>query len=174
MSHRGIIVGYDPGITTAISILDTHGKIVSLVSKRNIGKGEIVKYISRFGKPLIVSTDKNPLPRSVEKLASTFSSKVSYPEISMSVIEKQQLAKETDIVTKNDHEIDALAASIKAWRKYKGLSLKVERSLNEIGLMEFYDDVLAKLIREESGNINNAINELGFIEWLKSYRERKS
>ena len=80
IARRGLIVGYDPGTTSAISILDIRGNLISLISKRDIGKANTIKIIAQFGRPLIISTDKNPLPRSVEKLASKFGVKSFIPE----------------------------------------------------------------------------------------------
>ena len=84
-ARRGLIIGYDPGITSAISILDMHGNLISLISKRDIGRSNAIKLISEFGRPLLISTDKNPLPRSVGKLASKFGVKPYYPKTSLSI-----------------------------------------------------------------------------------------
>ena len=157
IARRGLIVGYDPGITAGISILDTHGNIVSLISKRDVGKSDIIKMISKFGRPIIISTDKNPLPKSVEKLASLMGTKVVYPEMSMTHLEKDELLKSMDIKVKNRHEADALAASIKAWKKHRRLFTKVDNTLRDIGMTELFDIVLQKLLRKESYTIHDAV-----------------
>ena len=58
---RGLIVGIDPGITTGIAILDLYGNVVKVCSKRNMGKNEIIRTITNFGHPLIITSDVNPL-----------------------------------------------------------------------------------------------------------------
>ena len=158
-ARRGLIIGYDPGITAGISILDTRGNIVSLISKRDVRRSDVIKMISKFGRPILISTDKNPLPRSVRKLASLLGTKVVYPEMSMSHLEKDELLKSMDIKVKNRHEADALAASIKAWKKHRELFTKVDNALRDIGMTELFDDVLQKLLRKESYSINNAVRE---------------
>lgn len=135
-----------------------HGNLVSLMSKRDIPKSILIKMISEFGRPLIISTDKNPLPRSVGKLASKLGVKPFCPEMSLSHTEKEELVKEVEVKAKNRHEADALAASIKAWKSYRDLFIKVDNTLRQMGLTELFDVVLKKLLRKESYNIQEAIN----------------
>jgi len=158
-ARRALIVGYDPGITSDISILDMHGNLVSLISKRDARRADVIKTISEFGRPLIISTDKNPLPRSVGKLASKLGIKPFYPEMSLSHTKKEELIKELEVKAKNRHEADALAASIKAWKNYRELFIKVGNTLKQLELSELFDVVLEKLLRKESYNIHEAVNE---------------
>ena len=121
---NAVLIGVDPGITTGIAVLDLHGNLLILTSKRDVRKSDVIKLVTKFGRPLVVATDRNPLPRSIEKLASILGSKVYFPEISLSVVEKQELTKEFKEMIKNDHESDALAASIKAWKSHLGRRTK--------------------------------------------------
>ena len=68
---KPIIVGYDPGTTAALAIIDTKGEILFLKSKRGFKKGEIIDIITDMGKPLLIAGDRRPLPRSVERMART-------------------------------------------------------------------------------------------------------
>ncbi|MBI4010606.1 MAG: DUF460 domain-containing protein [Candidatus Aenigmarchaeota archaeon] len=158
-ARKALIVGYDPGITSAISILDMHGNLVSLISKRDAAKADIIKMISEFGRPVIISTDKNPLPRSVGKLASNLGIKPFYPEMSLSHTQKEELVRELEVEAKNRHEMDALAASIKAWKNYRELSVKVSNALKKLGLTDLFDVVLEKLLRKESYSVHEAVNK---------------
>ena len=158
-ARKALIVGYDPGITSAISILDMHGNLISLVSKRDARKGDVIKIISEFGRPVIISTDKNPLPRSVGKLARNLGVKPFYPEMSLSHAEKEELVRELEVKTKNRHEADALAASIKAWKNYRELSIKVSNTLRQLNLTDLFDAVLEKLLKKESYSIHEAVNQ---------------
>ena len=159
IARKALIVGYDSGITSAISILDMHGNLVSLTSKRDIGRANLIKLISEFGRPVIISTDKNPLPRSVGKLASKLGIKPFCPEMSLSHAEKGELIRELEVKVKNRHEADALAASIKAWKNYRELSIKVYHTLKRLELTELFDVVLGKLLRKESYSIHEAVNK---------------
>lgn len=165
---KPIIVGYDPGTTAAVAVIDTRGNIIFIKSKKGLNKSEIINKITEIGKPIIVAADRRPLPRSVDKLAKTLSSRVFYPTKSLSASEKWELAKEYDKKIKNDHERDALAAALKAYKMYSGLFRKTRSTLNSLGLIQFYSDVLIKLISEEAENLTEAI---GIV--LSEKREEK-
>jgi len=49
---KNIIVGYDPGTTVGIAILDTDGKLIEVFSQKNFSKDEVIKHISAFGRPI--------------------------------------------------------------------------------------------------------------------------
>jgi predicted RNase H-like nuclease (RuvC/YqgF family) len=160
--ERLIIVGIDIGITTGIAILNARGEILSVDSKREMKKDEIIKNIIKFGKPLIIASDVNPLPKSIESVVNEFGSKAFVPEKSLSVEEKAELTKNYNNILKNDHEKDALAAALKAWKKYRGFFEKINAALEEVVL---------KIFKRESENIENAIREV-FKEKLIKVEEK--
>jgi predicted RNase H-like nuclease (RuvC/YqgF family) len=144
------IVGIDFGITTGVAILDIQGKVLLIDSKREMKKEEIVKTIIKFGKPLIIASDVNPLPKSVEDIVNEFGSKAFFPENSLSVEEKNELTKEYSKILKNDHEKDALAAALKAWKSYREIFEKISIA---------YENAILKIFRKESENIESAIRD---------------
>lgn len=160
MVYKGTIVSVDPGITTGMAVLDIYGNLLLVASRRDIKRNDIIKFISKFGRPLIVATDRNPPPKSVEKIASIMGSKIYVPEESLSVSEKLELTKDFTKRVRNDHELDALSASIKAWKNYRDLFSKINYTLQELGLSEIFEEVVLKLLKEESGNIDDAINKV--------------
>jgi predicted RNase H-like nuclease (RuvC/YqgF family) len=145
------IVGIDFGITTGIAILNIKGKILLIDSKREMKKEEIVKTIIKFGKPLIIASDVSPLPKSVEDIVNEFGCKAFSPKNSLSVEEKNELTKEYSKFLKNDHEKDALAAALKAWKNYRDIFEKISMA---------YEDVILKIWKKESENIESAIKEV--------------
>jgi predicted RNase H-like nuclease (RuvC/YqgF family) len=149
--ERLIIVGIDIGITTGIAILNINGKVLSVNSKREMKKDEIVKNIIKFGKPLLIASDVNPLPKSIESIVNEFGSRAFVPEKSLSIEEKAELTKDYNKILKNDHEKDALAAALKAWKNYRELFTKIHLAMEEVTL---------KIFRKESENIENAIREV--------------
>ncbi|MEM5801867.1 MAG: DUF460 domain-containing protein [Candidatus Aenigmatarchaeota archaeon] len=155
-----IIVGVDPGITTGLAIVDTRGNLIALMSKRNIRRNELIHHITKFGKPILIACDVFPPPKTVEKISSVLGCKLDYPEKSLSREEKLNLTKYFANMIKNDHELDALSAVIKTWKKYRNLFDKVEIILKNLGLMEIYDSVLLKLLKEDSSNIEDAIEKV--------------
>lgn len=158
--NRPIIVGYDPGTTAALAILDTKSQILFLKSKRGFKKGEIIDAITRIGKPLMIAGDRRPLPKSVEKLASSLGCKAFHPPETLSVSEKERLVHEFMIKVEDDHEKDALASAIKAFKVYSRLFEKTESLLSSLGLLNLYERVIELVLRKEVENINEAINKL--------------
>jgi len=157
---KSIIVGYDPGTTAAVAIINTNKKILFLTSKKGLKKNEIIKEISKIGTPLIIATDKIPVPKSVEKISQSLGTKLFFPSKSLSTIEKWSLIKDCKIKIKNDHERDALASAIKAYEKYSKLFKKIDRVLSSLYLSELYDKVLKMLIKEEAENITDAVEKI--------------
>ncbi|MFN6992277.1 MAG: DUF460 domain-containing protein, partial [Fervidobacterium sp.] len=154
---KPIIVGFDPGTTIGLAVINTNGEILFLTSKSNLKKGEIINHITQYGKAIIVASDRRPLPKNVDKLAKSLGAKTFYPFESLGTLEKWNLVREYDIKVKNDHERDALAAALKAYRSYSNTFRKTRIALSSLGLTELYPDVLNKIIFGEAENINEAI-----------------
>ncbi|MEM7825569.1 MAG: DUF460 domain-containing protein [Candidatus Aenigmatarchaeota archaeon] len=160
MSVKGVIVGIDIGLTVGIAILDTKGNVVELTSKKEAKKSEIIKHILKFGNPLIVASDVNPTPKNIEKIASSLGSKIFYPEVSLSNLEKVKVIKKYEKLIKDSHQKDALAACLKAFKHYHELFLKIEEFLKKINKKEIYDDVVEEVVKSESENIVNATKKI--------------
>jgi predicted RNase H-like nuclease (RuvC/YqgF family) len=157
---RPIIVGYDPGTTAALAIIDTRGEILFVKSKRGFKKNEIIDEITKRGKPIIMAGDRFPLSKKLEKLASSLGCKTFHPYESLSVAEKIELVRDLDEKLKDEHERDALASAIRVFKSYKKLFQKVEVSLSSIGLSGFYDRVVELVFFGKVDNMNDAINRV--------------
>ncbi|MEM5810925.1 MAG: DUF460 domain-containing protein [Candidatus Aenigmatarchaeota archaeon] len=156
------MVAVDPGITTGIAILDAYGNILDIYSKRDMSRAEIINHILKFGKPVVMSSDVKIVPSSVEKVATKLGCILYSPDASLSLNEKRELTKENYHILKNDHEVDALAAAIKAWKYYRTLFSKVNNILKKFNKQEIFADVMLKVIKEGGPNIEDTIRE--FIE----------
>lgn len=155
-----MIIGIDPGITVGIAILDTKGKIIDITSKREAKRSEIVKHITKFGHPLIIASDVNPLPKMIVKLASSLGSKTFFPEVSLSNVEKTKIIKKYIKKIKSSHQKDALAASLKAFRSYHELFLKIEEILERMDEEEMYEEVVEKVVKSKKENIISVIKKI--------------
>lgn len=141
-SKKGIIVGYDPGLTVGIAILDLQGEILSLESFKEISRAEIINHIIRYGKPIILSTDVYPPSKTVKKAASILNAKIDSPDKDMSVESKIELVgsylkEKSDFISSdspNTHERDALAAAIRTYKNYQSKLLLVENRGQSAGL----------------------------------------
>lgn len=120
-----IIVGIDPGTTTAVSILDLNGKLIGVISSRGMSIPDIIGYISERGKPVIVATDVVPPPNTVEKIKRAFNAVLFVPNERIQVEEKIRLASPYGYG--NTHERDAISASVKAFNTYKNKFARIDR-----------------------------------------------
>ncbi len=147
-----IIVGLDPGTTTGIAALDLSGKLVDLTSSRGLSSSDVIEWIAARGRSLVVATDVFPTPGGVEKVKRAFNAVLYSPGGDIPAEEKIALGKEFGY--RNDHERDALAAAISAFKKYRNKFLLVEKKAPpEIDP----DEVKALVVRGYS--IENAIAE---------------
>jgi len=153
LHRRGyIIVGLDPGTTTGIAALNLKGELVDLISSRAMSSSDVIEWIAARGRPLIVATDVSPTPGAVEKVKRAFNAVLFSPGADMAGEEKIALGRELGY--KNDHERDALAAALSAFRKYKNKFIQVEKKAP----MEVDpDEIKALVVRGYS--IENAIAE---------------
>jgi predicted RNase H-like nuclease (RuvC/YqgF family) len=119
------IVGIDPGTTTAYAVFDLKGQVISVASSRSWGFPELVGLLIESGHPIIISTDKNPTPGTVDRIKRAFNAILHTPVSSLSVEQKLRDTKPYSYA--NEHERDALAAAIDALRSVKNKFESVEK-----------------------------------------------
>ena len=105
-----VIVGVDPGTTTAVAVLDLDGTVLDVLSTRTADNADIVEWIIERGRPLVFAADVAPMPGAVEKLRRSFDAAGWHPESDLPVDEKLHRTRECGY--DNDHERDALAAAL--------------------------------------------------------------
>jgi predicted RNase H-like nuclease (RuvC/YqgF family) len=143
-----------------VAILDTEGNIIKLSSKRAENRSEIINYILKFGKPVLVASDVNPLPKNIEKISTSLGCEAYYPEVSLSNLEKAKMIKKYKEEIKNSHQKDALAAGIKAFRNYHSLFLKVEEILEKLDRIDLFDNVVERILRKKNENIADSVRKI--------------
>ncbi|MCW7075852.1 MAG: DUF460 domain-containing protein [Candidatus Syntrophoarchaeum sp.] len=151
--RKHIIVGVDPGTTTAVAILDLNGNLIELSSSRTRTPAEVIGLIAEIGKPLIVASDVTPAPSGVNRVKKAFNAILHEPQESLSIDTKIALARPFGY--KNDHERDALAAALDA---YKSRALKFEQIARKTPPGIDLDEVKAIVVRGSS--IDSAISSL--------------
>lgn len=147
-----------------------------MTSKREAKKSDLIKHISKFGNPVIIASDVNPLPKTIEKLASALGSETYYPRISLSNVEKIKIIKGYAEEIKDSHQKDALAASLKAFKKYHELFLKIEENLKKMGERKLFDEVLSNMLKRKNENIVDVTKKIlakRRKKWSKGKKERK-
>lgn len=157
---RTLIIGLDPGVTKGVAILSTKGDVVKLASKRGAKRGDVINYIIKFGKPVIVASDVNPLPKSIKKISSILETRVYYPKISLSNVEKFKITKQYVERIKDNHQKDALAAALKAFKSCRELFLKIEEALVKSQRTDIFDDVVESVLKKRGENIADVIKKV--------------
>ncbi|MFZ0005170.1 MAG: DUF460 domain-containing protein [Methanoregula sp.] len=142
---RYLIVGIDPGTTTAIAVLDLDGNILHLESSRQMNMSGVIEVLYRIGKPLVIASDVQEMPYSVEKIRRAFSA-VSYtPRQDTSV--ESKLALTAGHPYENVHERDALAAALIANLQYQN---KFRNLVKRVPPGHDLDEVRARVIRGQA------------------------
>ncbi|MCE8428632.1 MAG: DUF460 domain-containing protein [Candidatus Methanoperedens sp.] len=148
-----IIVGIDPGTTTAIAVLTLAGGLRMLHSSRTISIPDVIEMIAEQGKPLIIASDVFPTPNAVEKIRRAFNAVLGSPEDVLTAEDKIEFAKPFGY--SNNHERDAIAAAVSVFRKNKNKFEQIKRKL-PFGIDT--EEAIAQVVRGKS--VDLVISEL--------------
>jgi len=163
---RSLIVGIDPGTTTGIAILDLNGEILALRSGKEISRRDIIRYISEFGSAVMIATDVNPLPKYVEKVATTFKAIIFSPQKSLKVVDKKELV--TEFLKKSNKKVsdanirDALACALKAYLSFQNTFEKIHKKMQELNIEAEVSEEKVKALVMRGYSIYDAISILTF------------
>ena len=152
-----LIIGIDPGTTLAYAVLDMERKIIKISSSKQLNINSLTSNIFSLGKPLIAAADVSPVPKFIEKFASQTGSKTIGPKQSLKVIQKKEMTKKYDLT--NNHERDALAAALFAFKKVRSLLRKINLYLKRCDKTYLKRDVI-QLVFSKNLSISEAIANL--------------
>ncbi|CEG12120.1 hypothetical protein MSIBF_A1960009 [groundwater metagenome] len=136
-----LIVGFDPGTSVGIGIINFNCEVIDLFSAKNMGINEVVAHIIKFGTVAIVASDVDHIPYSLYKVATALNAKIFIPENSISVSEKVFLTR--NVKYHDAHQRDSLSAALYAYKRYKNLFEKIKN-------LGYGDDVRALVIKGKS------------------------
>ena len=105
----------------------------------------MIESLYKVGKPLIIATDVQEMPYSVEKIRRAFSAIAFVPKQDVSVETKIELTASFEYA--NDHERDALSAALDAYRQYRH---KFQNLNKRIPPGHDLDEVRARVIRGQA------------------------
>ena len=108
-----VLVGVDPGTTTAVAVVGLDGEVLETLSTRTADTAAVIEWIIERGRPILVAADVTPMPETVEKLRRSFDAAGWTPETDLPVDTKQHRTREEGY--DNDHERDAMAAALHAF-----------------------------------------------------------
>jgi predicted RNase H-like nuclease (RuvC/YqgF family) len=162
-SRKGLIIGYDPGITAGLSVITLDGDLLLLKSGKYLTRGEIAREVLKLGVPVIVASDRKPATEMVKKLASMFGAILYEPEKDLKVDEKKEIVNKFLISQENvskfdTHMRDALAASVKAYMHYKPKLQQLEEEARLRGFKGPLDK--AKIMVIQGVKISEALQRL--------------
>jgi predicted RNase H-like nuclease (RuvC/YqgF family) len=133
-----LIVGIDPGTTTGVAAFDLEGNLVFISSRKSLSRPELIRMISGHGEPIIIASEKNPVPRFFSRFGSSTDARLVYPREVLSRKEKFLMAREfresQGRAWRNSHERDALVAALGAWKSVRRKVRTIDRKVRLIGL----------------------------------------
>jgi predicted RNase H-like nuclease (RuvC/YqgF family) len=153
---RYLIVGIDPGTTTGIAALDLDGNLLHLASSRQMNMADVIESLYKVGKPLVIASDVEDMPFTVEKIRRAFSAIPFTPRQDTSVETKMELTAPFSYA--NDHERDALSAALEAFRHYRH---RFQSLLKRVPPGHDLDEVRARVIRGQS--LDQVIGEMNSV-----------
>jgi predicted RNase H-like nuclease (RuvC/YqgF family) len=122
-----VLVGIDPGTTTAVAIVGLDGAVLETLSTRTADTAAVIEWIIERGRPILVAADVTPMPETVEKLRRSFDAAGWVPETDLPVDTKQHRTREE--AYDNDHERDAMAAALHAFDDREDQFARIARKI---------------------------------------------
>ncbi len=151
-----LIAGIDPGITTAYALLDVQGNLIKMRSSKELSFNRLLAEIIAEGKVLVIGTDVKHIPGLIEKFSARVSAKVLMPEEDMKVGFKERITKPYN--PKDDHQRDALAAALHAFKEVQPTLQKVDEAMRRLGKEQLSEEV--KILVLKGFTIGNALEAL--------------
>lgn len=151
-----LIVGIDPGKTSAIACLDLNGRLVHSAHRANAGLAWIVSSIRMVGTPSIIATDKRRGTETVKKVNAYFNSRIYSPPEDIGKEQKLDASRRSSL--KDRHERDAYAAAESAYRAFRNKLLQAEHIARQSSVAAAdLDRIKAKVLDRYS--IDEAIHD---------------
>lgn len=119
MNEKPLIIGIDPGNTSALAALNLDGELEFLISRKEFSHDKMIREIVEAGYPVVIATDRAEIPSTVDKIAASVGAMKFTPENNLSRQRKNKLGK-----GENSHEKDAHASALHA---YKRLSKQIRK-----------------------------------------------
>ena len=139
-----VVVGIDPGTTTAVAVVGLDGEVLDVYSTRTDDTAGVIEWIIERGRPVVVAADVTPMPETVEKIRRSFDAAGWEPSSDLPVDEKQHRTREEGY--DNDHERDAMAAALYA---HDGHADQFERVASKVPPQHEVGEVIARVVAGE-------------------------
>jgi hypothetical protein len=181
---RPIIVGYDPGMTSAFAALDLKGNLLAAQGQREWAGSAVAQAVREVGQPLLIAVDRANASDSAEKLAARFGCSIWSPDKDLGVAEKAEAVKQLvaeefrksgkETPSYSIHEKDALAAAIFAYKSFAGQFSKIDDTLAQVGMGAYGDEVKRMVLSGDVKNINEALEKIRKRDGRENAHETKA
>lgn len=130
------IAGIDAGATSAYAVITLDGEIIEIKSRKDPKGDFLFESLAEYS-PIFIACDTSPPSQAARKLKRSFCARLYHPSKSLSVIEKDLIARGHPI--RNAHERDALASAIKCQHALSSKLRQLKRRLSERGASDSYE-----------------------------------
>ena len=134
-----LIVGIDPGTTIGYAAIDIDGRLISLNSSKELDLNLLISQIIGLGRVVLVGTDKGKTPGFVDAFATKLGAKIVTPKADLKVGEKRAMTHNFDFA--NEHQGDALASALLAYKSTKPLLDKIDFFVQENKMQDIKDEI---------------------------------
>ena len=139
-----VLVGIDPGTTTAAAVVGLDGEVLDVLSTRTADTAAVIEWVIERGRPLLVAADVTPMPETVEKIRRSFDAAGWTPDSDLPVDTKKHRTRNEGYA--NDHERDALAAALAAYDDHAD---QFDRVARKVPPRQDVGPVLARVVTDE-------------------------
>ena len=152
-----LIVGIDPGTTTAYAVLGIEGNLIHLDSSKQLDLKLLISETISHGKVVLVGTDKAKVPNLVESFATKLGARIVSPQEDLKVDEKREMVSNFNFG--DEHQGDALASALFAYKETKALLDKINFFAEE-NKKHGIRDRIKELVITKKISIKNAVSIL--------------
>ncbi|MFD1586077.1 DUF460 domain-containing protein [Halorientalis brevis] len=149
-----VLVGIDPGTTTAAAVVGLDGTVLDVMSTRTGDTADVIEWLIERGRPIIVAADVTPMPETVEQFRRSFEAAGWAPHADLPVDEKKHRTREASY--DNDHERDALAAALYAFDAHED---QFDRVAEKVPPRQDLGEVLARVVTNEE-SVESVLRDL--------------
>lgn len=155
MNNKLLIVGVDPGTTLGYAVLDIHSNLIKTKSSKQLNLNSLISEVTDLGKVVVVGTDKAKVPSLVELFSVKTGGRTIRPEEDLKVEEKKKLISNYKV--RDDHQADALASALFAYKKTESLLKKIEVFAKNNKKSDIRDKII-NLVLTKSISIKQAVD----------------
>ncbi|MFH1682439.1 MAG: DUF460 domain-containing protein [Candidatus Woesearchaeota archaeon] len=142
-----VIVGLDPGTTTAYALLDLNGNFLGSFSAKELSLSQTISRIIEISQPLITCSDKGKTPSFVQDFSASLGTVLFAPSQDLQRQEKRELIQTYEKVN-NNHELDSLAAAAYAYKKTKSTLNKIDTFIRAEGLEKYRNRFTTLILKQ--------------------------